>query len=138
MDTEMKQEAVSAENETTHRQIEIQVGPIHVLSLLFLLGAAVFVAGFGWWTLSGTVDFSELRATLLAEPGQGANPAAGPAPARLAVPTAPSARQPAPRAEPRQMALPPVRKGFQPEPEDTAVKGDPNAPVTIVEYSDYQ
>lgn len=36
------------------------------------------------------------------------------------------------------MALPPVRKGFKPQSEATSVKGNPNAPVTIVEYSDYQ
>ncbi|NOZ04996.1 MAG: hypothetical protein GXP41_01410 [Chloroflexi bacterium] len=34
--------------------------------------------------------------------------------------------------------LPPERKGFTPEPEQYAVMGDPHAPVTIVEYSDYQ
>jgi len=34
--------------------------------------------------------------------------------------------------------LPPARRNFKLEPEDFAVMGDPQAPITIVEYSDYQ
>lgn len=34
--------------------------------------------------------------------------------------------------------LPPARRDFKPEPEEFAVMGDPEAPITIVEYSDYQ
>lgn len=131
MDFEMKPDVVvvtdtDTEN-ATRQQIEIQVGPVHVLSILVVLGAAVFAAGLGWWTLAGTADVSERRSSLLAEPGDQAI-------SRPALATAPAARP----AAPRQMALPPVRRGFKPAPETGSVKGDPNAPITIVEYSDYQ
>lgn len=36
------------------------------------------------------------------------------------------------------LILPPARKDFVPQPEVASVKGDPSAPVTIVEFSDYQ
>jgi len=48
----------------------------------------------------------------------------------------PETAQPSPTKPPP--GLPPVREGFTPAPEEYAVMGDPDAPVTIVEYSDYQ
>ncbi len=56
-----------------------------------------------------------------------------------------SSASPAPRPETAQPSptspppgLPPEREGFTPAPEQYAVMGDPHAPVTVVEYSDYQ
>lgn len=111
---------------------EIVIGLRHMLTVMALFAAAAFVAGFGWWTLSTSMGLPEIIDSLVAESAE-TNLTTGQAPAPVSVPTAP---QPQPAA--RRMALPPVRKGFKPKPEATGVKGDPNAPVTIVEYSDYQ
>jgi hypothetical protein len=137
MEIETQSQVVSTDDEVTQGQIEIQAGPAHILSLLVVLGAAAFAVGLGWWTLSDTVNVAELRATLLAEPGE-VGPAAAQVVPRPALATVPAARQQAPQVEPRQMGLPPVRTGFKPAPETSSVKGDPGAPVTIIEFSDYQ
>ncbi len=50
----------------------------------------------------------------------------------------PQTAEPTPSPTKSLPSLPPVREGYQPEPEEYAVMGDPSAPITIVEYSDYQ
>lgn len=111
---------------------EIVIGSRHLLAGFALIAGVVFVAGLAWWTLSNATRSSDTLAVLraeLAEVGATGSEAVQPAPP-VVVPT----RQPGAR----RMILPPVRKGFKPEPEAFAVKGDPGAPVTIVEFSDYQ
>ncbi|MFQ6057629.1 MAG: DsbA family protein [Anaerolineae bacterium] len=67
------------------------------------------------------------------------NPYATSVPPASRLSPAPGVATPAAQAATRAPALlPPPRRDFKPEPEDFAVKGDPDAPITIVEYSDYQ
>lgn len=119
------------ENPTT-QSIEVLIGPQQMLALAALVVAAIFVAGFGWWTLSTMRTVPETAIGQSPRQGPITNPAADRETARLVAPAVP-ARQPS-----RKMALPPIRKGFEPKPETFSVKGDPDAPVTIVEFSDYQ
>jgi len=112
---------------------EIVIGPRHLLTGIVLFAALVFAAGLGWWTLSNKLRASDIIAALRTELAAG-QPAADPKVAQPAPPVVTPTRQPATR----RMVLPPVRKGFKPQPEAFAVKGDPSAPVTIVEFSDYQ
>ncbi len=119
------------ENPTT-QPTEIVIGPQQILALATLVVAAIFVAGFGWWTLSTMRTPPETVISQSPAGGPITNPAAGHEADSLAPPAVP-ARQPS-----RKMALPPIRKGFTPKPEAFGVKGNPDAPVTIVEFSDYQ
>jgi hypothetical protein len=108
------------------------IGPQQILALATLVVTAIFVAGFGWWTLSTMRTPPETAIGQLPARGPITNPVADREAARLAAPAIPT-RQPS-----RKMALPPIRKGFTPQPEAFGVKGNPDAPVTIVEFSDYQ
>ncbi|MFQ5855038.1 MAG: hypothetical protein ACE5LU_05260 [Anaerolineae bacterium] len=123
---------METEKDPTTEPAEIVVGLQHMLIVVALLVVAILVAGFGWWTLSTISNAPETAASQSPAPTTITYPAAGRETARLAAPAIPT-RRPA-----RQMALPPVRENFVPKPEATSVKGDPNAPVTIVEFSDYQ
>lgn len=108
------------------------IGPQQVLALAALVVAAIFVAGFGWWTLSTMHTPPETATSQSLRQGAITNPAADREADRLAAPAVPT------RQASRKMALPPIRKGFEPKPEAFGVKGDSSAPVTIVEFSDYQ
>ncbi len=119
------------ENPTT-QPTEMVIGPQQILALATLVVTAIFVAGFGWWTLSTMRTPPETAIGQLPARGPITNPVADREAARLAAPAIPT-RQPS-----RKMALPPIRKGFTPQPEAFGVKGNPDAPVTIVEFSDYQ
>ena len=124
---------METENGSEQKRVEIHATPTQVLVLLILLGIATFTAGFGWWAFSSTINVSKGQARQAPETAPPASLAAGQQ-ATKSVPPAVPARQTAKR----RMALPPVREGFTPQPEATSVKGDPNAPITIVEFSDYQ
>ena len=119
------------ENPTT-QPTEIVIGPRQMLALATVVVAAIFVAGFGWWTLSTTRTSPETAINQSPRQGPITNPVADREAARLAAPAFPTGRPS------RKMALPPIRKGFEPKPEAFGVKGNPDAPVTIVEFSDYQ
>ena len=120
------------ERDLTTEPTELVIGLRQAFVVLIVLAAVVFVVGFGAWTLATMTDVPEIAFNLLAEP-RDATPTQSEAVPKIVVP-------PASRATPtnRQMVLPPVRKGYVPQPEATSVKGDPSAPVTIVEFSDYQ
>jgi len=120
------------EKNPTTQSIEVLIGPQQMLALAALVVAAVFVAGFGWWTLSTLRTSPETAIGQSPARGPVTNPAADREAARLAAPAIPT-RQPS-----RKMALPPIRQGFEPKPEAFGVKGVPDARVTIVEFSDYQ
>ncbi len=67
------------------------------------------------------------------------DPYATSAPSLAQVPQAPSVVAPVPQSpSAAPVLLPPPRADFEPEPEGFAILGDPQAPITIVEYSDYQ
>jgi hypothetical protein len=120
------------EENLTTQPTDIVIGLRHMLIVAVLFVVAIFVAGFGWWTLSTMSSVSETDVGQSPAPGITTNPAVGQETAKLVAPAVPA------RRSARRMALPPVRKGFVPKPEATSVKGDPDAPVTIVEFSDYQ
>ena len=96
------------------------------LGLLVIVG---IVAGLGAWIgrSLGRVGVSAFDpyATSASPVSQASLPSGGAA-------SAPQAAAQVP------VLLPPPRPDFKVEPETFAVKGDPQAPVTIVEYSDYQ
>ena len=99
---------------------------------LILLGALVFLAliGYGRGRSTPTADpevvAQAVEATLTAMAPQ---EAATRSPAEPAPAPSPTTRS--------SLALPPIRQ-LQPAAENVTVKGDPNAPVTIIEYSDFK
>jgi hypothetical protein len=97
---------------------------------MFWLGLAlglVAVLGLGLWMGLSVTRFD----------ASAFDPYATSAPTLAQVPQAPGVAAPVPQS-PSTVLLPPPRADFEPEPENFAVMGDPNAPITIVEYSDYQ
>jgi len=113
---------MSTENETDHCPISHRRRLTPIWGLLTLVLVAVVAVGCGGGageTGNGWSDVVRDRAS----------PAPRPEMVQPTVPAVPTNSLP---------DLPPVRRGFQPAPEQFAVMGDPSAPVTIVEYSDYQ
>lgn len=88
---------------------------------LGVVGALVVVLGLGIWL---GLSASQINPSVFDPYASSASPG-----------EVPAAAQPAPEAP---VLLPLARRDFKPEPEEFAVKGDPEAPITIVEYSDYQ
>jgi protein-disulfide isomerase len=125
MDTERERDA-------TTEPVELVIGLRQALLVLVVLAAVIFAVGFGAWTLATMTGVPEVAFNLLAEP-RDTTPTQGQEVPQAAVPPTPSVTPIR-----RQMALPPVRKGYVPQTEATSVKGDPSAPVIIVEFSDYQ
>ena len=117
--------------ETT--ETEIVIGSRHLFAGVVLIAAVAFTAVLIWRALSNSAQSSGTLAALRAELAE-----VGAVTGSEAVSSAPSVVVPTRKPGTRRMVLPPVRKGFKPEPEAFAVKGDPSAPVTIVEFSDYQ
>ncbi len=113
---------MSLGNETERKPVGRRTGLAPVLGLLILVLIAVAAAG------CSTGEGSAGNGQSEGESGR-ASPAPRPETAQPAV--SPTSTNPPP-------GLLPAREGFQPAPEQYAVMGDPNAPVTIVEYSDYQ
>lgn len=116
---------MNVESKIDRRLVVGQFSLPPVLGLLILLLFTMVVVSCGRGAGDAGDDRSEAG-------GGGVDTASNVSPVPL-----PETAQPAVPTKPPP-DLPPVREGFQPAREDFAVMGDPGAPVTVVEYSDYQ